>query len=170
MNFAKFGFAAILIAMAAPAAAQTTDELKARIAALEKENAKLHRELTSRHAPSVRPGPEPGGSRSPEAATTAAPADRRVAAAYAAAPPLPGSWTGFYVGGNFGLSVAKNASDSTLVRTFGPQSTRGIERLTSAHKVAPWGHKRELIGRSAGVSSSAWRATISGAMPAAKPA
>ena len=113
MTFAKLGFAAILIAMAAPAAAQTTDELKARVAALEQENAKLHEALASHRAPS---GPRKTEARAAQAlATTTLPA-----AVYAKAPPpplSPGSWTGFYVGGNAGLSVAKNATDSTRLRS-----------------------------------------------------
>jgi hypothetical protein len=72
MTFAKLGFAAILIAMAAPAAAQTTDELKARVAALEQENAKLHEALASHRAPS---GPRKTEARAAQAlATTTLPA------------------------------------------------------------------------------------------------
>jgi outer membrane immunogenic protein len=123
MTFAKLGFAAILIAMAAPAAAQTTDELKARVAALEQENAKLHEALASHRAPS---GPRKTEARAAQAlATTTLPA-----AVYAKAPPplSPGSWTGFYVGGNAGLSVAKNATDSTRMRSIvGFGSTQDLE-------------------------------------------
>jgi outer membrane immunogenic protein len=127
MTFARFGFAAILIAMTAPAAAQTTDELKARIAALEKENAKLHQELTSRRAPSAPRRADAHASNGLASTAISAPADRRIAAAYAAVPPLLGSWTGFYVGGNFGLSIGKNATDSLYTNQIGPQSIRRLE-------------------------------------------
>jgi outer membrane immunogenic protein len=124
MSYAKFGIAAILMAMAAPAAAQTTDELKARIAALENENAKLHQELSARRAPS---GPRRPEARASQAlATTTMPA-----AAYAKAPPaplaLPGSWTGFYVGGNAGLLLGKDATDSPRLHSVGAGSIRNLE-------------------------------------------
>jgi outer membrane immunogenic protein len=124
MGYARFGIAAVLMAMAAPAAAQTTDELKARIAALENENAKLHQELSSRRAPS---GPRRADARASQAlATTTMPA-----AAYVKAPPAPlpaGSWTGFYVGGNAGLLLGKDATDSTRLRSVvGAGSIRSLE-------------------------------------------
>jgi hypothetical protein len=53
MLFVKSGIIILLIAIASPAAAQTADEMKARIAALEKENAKLRERLTSRGPTSV---------------------------------------------------------------------------------------------------------------------
>jgi hypothetical protein len=68
MIFAKSGIIILLIAIAAPAAAQTADEMKARIAALEKENAKLRERLTSRGPTSV---PRKGVDRVPELAMPA---------------------------------------------------------------------------------------------------
>jgi len=86
MLFAKSGIIILLIAIASPAAAQTADEMKARIAALEKENAKLRERLTSRGPTSV---PRKHIEPVPELAMPTK--SLAVGRSAAAAPSLPGS-------------------------------------------------------------------------------
>jgi hypothetical protein len=116
--FAKVVVAGILIATAVPAAAQTTDELKARIAALENEVARLREQQTPRRTPSTPRKSEARQTQEMTPTNKSPPVGLRDSAAFAAAPlQLVGSWTGFYVGGNLGLSTGKNVTDSTVRNT-----------------------------------------------------
>src|SRR5712691_10232240 len=85
----------------------------ARLEALEKENAALRKELAKLRAQqAARPGAAPAAAPATSAyakATTATPV-------YKALPPVAAAgWSGFYIGGNAGLSVARNWSSATFV-------------------------------------------------------
>ncbi len=120
MTIRKFGLFAILIAVAAPAAAQTADQLKARIAVLEKEKAKIQEELRTLRASRPQPVAQ---NRQVETPAPVRSVERHAspvnAAAFASLPPSVGSWTGFYVGGNVGAAVGKDNTDQTIHRTVG---------------------------------------------------
>jgi outer membrane immunogenic protein len=150
MIFAKSGIIILLIAIASPAAAQTADEMKARIAALEKENTKLRERLTSRGPTSV---PRKGVDRVPELAMPTK--SLAVGRSAAAAPSLPGSWTGFYVGGNLGISTGINATNSNFMDTVGRASFRSLETFD----LSPQGG---LAGLQAGFNWQAGRHVVLG--------
>ena len=110
---AQFGIAG------GPAAAASNDNPAARLAAVEKEIAALRKENKALRAQQARRETQdanasvpaeptrPASARTAPGPAAAIPVATR-APIYAAVPPAAGSWTGFYIGANVGLSVGRS--------------------------------------------------------------
>src|SRR5262249_23629034 len=132
-TIAMIGLAACAIIPGFAAAAESNEELLARLSRLERENAAIRKEnveIRSDNAALRRrlraPAAAPRPASSPPSTPYVAPPGASDPLAYKAAPPiLTYSWAGFYLGANLGYSVSRNrASELLLDPGGGPVSTQ----------------------------------------------
>jgi outer membrane immunogenic protein len=125
---------------AVPAAAQSNEDLAARLSAIEREVAALRKENRALRAQQAHAAPPKAGGPAGQLSAPPAPVE---AGPFAAAPRAPvytmppsagASWTGFYIGANLGLSVGR--SPSTRNSAF---STTPSEVISDTFNLSPFG-------------------------------